>query len=335
MVAPPVVDLSRESEAMPVMAKVVEVALLKSDEPESVVEEKVLAPLHVFSFASGVEEAAVMVMSAEPLKEVSLMLRAVARIVAAPAVRDAAVPDMLVPTSAEGVPSAGVTKVAEVARTTSPVPLQVNSEEVANAVGTAEAPVPLARTVLAAMAASAVAGMPPAPKSVEVARTAVLPVIAEPSTPAACEPNDVVLPTLVTTPERLALVVTVPAVKFAAVPEMFVPTSADGVPRAGVTRVAEGERTPSPVPVQVKRDEVASEVASAVALVTFARTELADTCARLANGRSPVTPVVSGKPVALVSTSASGVPSHEEPEIESWVVEALIKEEAVVPVAVM
>src|SRR3990167_3865343 len=166
-------------------------------------------------------------------------------------------------------------------------------------------------------------------------RHAVLPVIAEPRPPAVCEPNEVVLPTLVTTPLRLALVVTVPAVKFAAVPDMLVPTSADGVPSAGVTRVAEVERTTSPVPVQVKSDEVASEVASAVALVTFAKTEFADTCARLANGRSPVTPVVSGKPVALVSTSASGVQSHEEQEIESWVLEALIKEEAVVPVAVM
>ena len=38
MVAPPVVVLSRESEAIPVIAKVLEVALLKSEEPESVVE---------------------------------------------------------------------------------------------------------------------------------------------------------------------------------------------------------------------------------------------------------------------------------------------------------
>ena len=34
-----------------------------------------------------------------------------------------------------------------------------------------------------------------------------------------------------------------PAVKLAAVPEMFVPTKAEGVPRAGVIRVGEVEKT--------------------------------------------------------------------------------------------
>src|SRR3989344_6114521 len=66
---------------------------------------KMLSPVNVLLFARSVEEAAVMVMSAEPLKEVPLMLRAVARTVAAPAVREAAVPEMLVPTSVDGVPS--------------------------------------------------------------------------------------------------------------------------------------------------------------------------------------------------------------------------------------
>lgn len=42
------------------------------------------------------------------------------------------------------------------------------------------------------------------------------------------------LPTEVTSPVRLALVVTFPAVRFAAVPLIFVPTKADGVPSAGV-----------------------------------------------------------------------------------------------------
>ena len=55
---------------------------------------------------------------------------------------------------------------------------------------------------------------PPAgavPYKVEVAIGAVFPVAAFPRTPADCEPYDVVLPTEVTTPERFALVVTVPA----------------------------------------------------------------------------------------------------------------------------
>ena len=48
-------------------------------------------------------------------------------------------------------------------------------------------------------------------------------------TPAAI---DVVFPTEVTSPARLALVVTLPAVKPEAVPVIFVPTKAMGVPRA-------------------------------------------------------------------------------------------------------
>ena len=68
-----------------------------------------------------------------------------------------------------------------------------------------------------------------------------------------------------------------PAVKEAPVPVMFVPTRAEGVPKAGVTSAGEMARTDSPVPVQVKRDEVATEVASAVEPVVFPRTLPADT----------------------------------------------------------
>ena len=42
----------------------------------------------------------------------------------------------------------------------------------------------------------------------------------------------VAFPTEVTSPVRLALVVTLPAVKPEAVPVMFVPTNAEGVPSA-------------------------------------------------------------------------------------------------------
>jgi len=61
----------------------------------------------------------------------------------------------------------------------------------------------------------------------------------------------VVLPTLVTSPVRFALVVTLPAVKFAAVPEIFVPTSVDGVPKLGVTNVGDVDNTTFPEPVEV------------------------------------------------------------------------------------
>ena len=52
-----------------------------------------------------------------------------------------------------------------------------------------------------------------------------------------------------TSPVKFALVVTVPAVKFAAVPEMFVPTNADGVPNAGVVSVGLVPNTNNPLPV--------------------------------------------------------------------------------------
>jgi hypothetical protein len=51
----------------------------------------------------------------------------------------------------------------------------------------------------------------------------------------------VALPVEVIGPVRLALVVTVPAVKPAAVPVTLVITPADGVPRFGVTKVGEAE----------------------------------------------------------------------------------------------
>ena len=65
------------------------------------------------------------------------------------------------------------------------------------------------------------------------------------------KPIVVALPTLVTSPVRFALVVTLPAVKFAAVPEIFVPTNVDGVPKLGVTNVGDVDNTTLPEPVDV------------------------------------------------------------------------------------
>lgn len=65
------------------------------------------------------------------------------------------------------------------------------------------------------------------------------------------EPKEVALPTDVTTPVKFALVVTVPAVSPEAVPVIFVPTNADGVPKAGVTSVGLVASTLLPVPVLV------------------------------------------------------------------------------------
>lgn len=58
-------------------------------------------------------------------------------------------------------------------------------------------------------------------------------------------------PTEVIGPVKLALVVTFPAVKPDAVPVMLVPTSALGVPNAGVTNVGLVLKTTFPVPVLV------------------------------------------------------------------------------------
>ncbi len=71
-----------------------------------------------------------------------------------------------------------------------------------------------------------------------------------------------------------------------AVPVMFVPTKAEGVPSAGVTKVGLFDSTTLPVPVE------------AVTPVP-----------PFATGKVPVTPVVSGKPVTLVITPLAGVPS--------------------------
>ena len=66
-----------------------------------------------------------------------------------------------------------------------------------------------------------------------------------------CEVTEVVFPDDEIGPERLALVVTFPAVRLAAVPEIFVPTSTVGVPKLGVTNVGETDNTTLPVPVDV------------------------------------------------------------------------------------
>jgi len=100
------------------------------------------------------------------------------------------------------------------------------------------------------------------------------------------DPSDVALPTLVTAPVRFALVVTLPAVKPAAVPVMFVPTKADGVPSAGVTRVGDVDKTTLPEPVEVVTPVPPRNTVSV-----------------------PVVPATIGSPVALVSVAEDGVPS--------------------------
>jgi hypothetical protein len=78
----------------------------------------------------------------------------------------------------------------------------------------------------------------------------------------------VAFPTDVTSPVKLAFVVTVPAVSPAAVPVIFVPTKALGVPRSGVTKTGEFESTTFVVPVLVVTPVPPLATASVPATVT-------------------------------------------------------------------
>jgi hypothetical protein len=144
-----------------------------------------------------------------------------------------------------GVPKMGVTRVGEVAKTTTPVPVSsVKAES----------------------------------KFAELN-----------------EPREVALPTEVTAPVKFALVVTLPAVKPEAVPVMFVPTNALGVPNAGVTKVGLVAKTNDPVPVS----SVTAEIRLALDGVPK---KVATPVPR------PETPVLIGRPVALVKVPLVGVP---------------------------
>jgi hypothetical protein len=99
----------------------------------------------------------------------------------------------------------------------------------------------------------------------------------------------------VTAPVKLALVVTLPAVKPEAVPVMFVPTKADGVPKAGVTKVGLVANTKEPVPVS-------SVTAEARLALEGVAKNVATPVPR------PETPLEIGRPVALVRVALEGVP---------------------------
>ena len=117
------------------------------------------------------------------------------------------------------------------------------------------------------------------------------------------EPKDAALPTEVTMPVKLALVVTLLAVKLVAVPVMFVPTNADGVPNAGVTSVGEVAKTAEPVPVSSVR-----------AVRKLALLGVAKNVATLVP--KPLTPVATGKPVQLVNKPLAGVPNAGVTKVE-------------------
>jgi hypothetical protein len=175
-------------------------------------------------------------------------------------------PVALVNVALVGVPNTGVTNVGEVAKTAEPVPvssvkaaarfaLDGVARKVATPVPKPDTPVAIGRPV--AFVKVALVGVPRigVTKVGEVANTADPVPVSSVKAPKRLaelnEPKDVALPTEVTAPVKLALVVTLPAVKLDAVPVMFVPTSAEGVPNAGVTNVGEFDNTTLPVPVEL------------------------------------------------------------------------------------
>lgn len=67
------------------------------------------------------------------------------------------------------------------------------------------------------------------------------------------DPSEAAFPTDVIMPVRLALVVTLPAVKAEAVPVMLVPTRVDGVPKFGVVKIGFVVYATTPVPDSSER----------------------------------------------------------------------------------
>jgi hypothetical protein len=220
-------------------------------------------------------------------------------------------PVALVNVALVGVPNTGVTSVGEVAKTTEPVPvssvkaaarfaLDGVARKVATLVPRPDTPVAIGRPV--AFVKVALVGVPRigVTRVGEVANTAEPVPVSSVKAPKRLaelnEPKDVALPTEVTAPVKLALVVTLPAVRPEAVPVMFVPTKADGVPRAGVTKVGLLANTKAPDPVssvtaeaKLADDGVPKKVATPVP--------------------KPLTPVEIGNPVAFVKVPDAGVPN--------------------------
>ena len=182
-------------------------------------------------------------------------------LVAVPAVKLAAVPEILVPVNALGVPKLGVTKVGELAITADPVP-----------VSSVKAPDKFAEVNEPRLVLLPVEVIAPVKLALVLA---VIPVNEEPSplnfvavkVPVLGTNDSFVLLTFcgklpvsavtkvgytleaVTISFVIAVLVALPAVKLAAVPEILVPVNALGVPKLGVTKVGELAITATPLPV--------------------------------------------------------------------------------------
>jgi len=177
-----------------------------------------------------------------------------------------AVPVRLVTTPLEGVPNAGVTSVGLVANTKAPEPVSsVTADARLAELGVArKVAMPVPRPLTPVLMGRPVALVKVALEGVPSAGVTSVGLVANTAAPVPVssvkaadkladvnDPSTVAFPVDVIAPVRFALVVTFPAVRPAAVPVMFVPTSAEGVPRFGVTSVGEFDNTTLVVPVLV------------------------------------------------------------------------------------
>ena len=92
-------------------------------------------------------------------------------------------------------------------------------------------------------------------------------------------------------------------------PVAFVKVTAEGVPKAGVTKVGLVAKTRDPVPVSLVIAAAKLALVGVPKNVATPVPRLVIPVPPLATGNTPVTPVVSGRPVKLVATPDEGVPN--------------------------
>ena len=245
-------------------------------------------------------------------------------VVTFPAVRPAAVPVTFVITPDAGVPRAGAMRACPLGSTT--VPVKVGDARLAfrlSAVVT-KAVVAIAVVLFQAVCVVAIVhvGSVGVPVKVGEARAALAsravcnPVVL--AIDSAASAIAVAFPVEVTTPVRLAFVVTFPAVSPEAVPVTFVITPDAGVPRAGVMRACPLGSTTVPVKVGEARAALASSAVCNPVVLAIDSAASAIAVALPVEVTTPVRfafvvtfPAVSPEavPVTFVITPLTGVPS--------------------------
>jgi len=270
-----------------------------------------LAPVPVSSVSAAAKFADVKEPNDAALPTDVIIPVRLALVVTLPEVNPDAVPVILVPTKALGVPKAGVTSVGLVANTSEPEPVSSVIEaakfaldgvpkNVATPVPKDVIPVPPLATGKAvpeyvmARVPEDVIGLP---AMLKMLGTVAATLVTEPAPAAAHVPSprqkvdaEAEVPELRLVTGRFPIT---PVLKGS--PVIFVATPEAGVPSKGVTNVGELANTLAPVPVSSVR-----------AAARFAEEGVAKNVATPLP--KPLTPVLIGKPVALVSVTLVGVP---------------------------